>query len=388
MSLDFHSDTLDFVKKVFQPKGILLPNAFYGGITPKQSGLNLALTAYRDGSTEAWKWIEENKSNDLTLADFRAAPQSDTFKGESGISLARRAAENGRQGALNFIIKKFRNEITTVDLKLITSNPISLPETYVHPVNGTYYLDTTKIYKMWFSKVPADAFNNENKARLIKLVQQNPQAQITLIYSSETLLPEVIADLKAFCDGLKVKLVDFDTEIEDLLAAENDKELYRLAKLEIKHARNKTGGNLASAADCVKLIYHIIDKYGIYMDCDVASDFSQLPTVLTVTSPLVLNVDNMRLNNNFIGLPYASEDLSSRDPESIRKLRCVQQRVIKNYKKLTVTTIDNELKRDLSKDASFNQPRHDYITEVLKKNPHADIFTLRAHIENDLFLTP
>lgn len=388
MSLHFHSDTLDFVKKVFQREGILLPNTFYGGITPKQSGLNLALTAYRDGSTEAWEWINENEINELTIADFKAAPQSDMFKGESGISLAAKAAQNGRSEALNVIIKRFRNEMDISDLKVITQNPLKVPESIAHPTKGTYYLDTTKIYKMWFSKHPSEAFNNENKVRLIKLVEQNPEVQVTLIYSSETLLPEAITDLKTFCEHLNVKLVDFDNDIEDILTADNDKELYRLAKLEIKHARNKTGGNLASAADCVKLIYPVINKYGIYMDCDVASDFSQLPPVLHVSSPLVLNVENMRLNNNFIGLPYASRDLSSRDPESISKLRCVQQRVIRNYKALTLTTIDNELKRDVSQDKSFNELRHRYVAKVLEKFPQADIFTLRTHIVTDPGLQP
>ena len=60
--------------------------------------------------------------------------------------------------------------------------------------DSKYYLNTKKLYKIWFSKDPSSFLNEENKLRLVKLCADNPQCndpntpndRISFIYSYYT----------------------------------------------------------------------------------------------------------------------------------------------------------------------------------------------------------
>ena len=147
----------------------------------------------------------------------------------------------------------------------------------------TYRFDITKYFKIWFSKNPANFLGIENELRFIQMRESNPTATLTFVYSSTCLNAEALNKLKDFCKRHKITPVDFDTDVVTLLTHDSDKAMYTLAQEEIKRTLNNSGGNLAAAADCVRLIAPIIEKFGIYADFDLACNLSNLK-VQTVDS--------------------------------------------------------------------------------------------------------
>ncbi|MBS0287029.1 MAG: hypothetical protein JSR17_07025 [Proteobacteria bacterium] len=256
-----------------------------------------------------------------------------------------------------------------------------------------YFFDTTKLYRIWFSDDPDVFMNDENKLRFIQLRLKNPQAKLSLVYSSKCLSELSRAQLKAFCERIDITPVDFDTEIPALLTDEQDKQIYELARLEIEHTLNDTGGNLAAASDCVRTLLPLIQKYGCYSDFDVEIDFSKAPKTVKIYSPIVLtsvyhhgqmsDLGYAVANNDFIGVAYDSSDLTQLHPSTVRDLRKLQSQILRNYNAITPESLyDVKLNFESDDDPlSCEGIAKQLLNKYFEIKPQATLFDIRKFID-------
>lgn len=204
----------------------------------------------------------------------------------------------------------------------------------------TYKLDLSKLVHIWFSTNENECLPAINKLRLIRKSLQNPKVKFSLVYSSECLSHGAQRDLESFAQSLNITLVDFDTDIEQLDKSNLDQQLYILAKKEIASAKAKTGGNMASASDCARLLTCVLAKYGNYVDFDVDIDFSECKRFHQVKFPVILPAGNVpvqqtlmpTLCNHFLGAAIDPTDATRLHPDAIKRLDNVKSKIISFYK--------------------------------------------------------
>lgn len=257
-----------------------------------------------------------------------------------------------------------------------------------------YFIDTTKLYRIWFSDDPDCFMNEENKLRFIRLRVKNPKATLSLLYSSKCLSMSSREQLKAFCEKLDIKPIDFDSDIPGLLTDEQDIQIYELAKQEIVHTPNNNGGNLASASDCARTLLPVLQRCGLYADFDVEVDFSKAPSVVEIKAPVILNtyfkphiyggVGGPNYNNDFLGLSYDSPDLSKLSLDAISDLRKLQAQILQNYQKITPQSIYDykPMFTEVSKVLTADTIGKALIRKYLEKNPQCSIFDIRRFIQS------
>lgn len=152
-----------------------------------------------------------------------------------------------------------------------------------------YVYDLTRHFKIWFSKNPDEPLGAENALRLIRWREKNPKLTLTLIYSSLCLNEGARGQLTMFCEKHRLQCIDVDRDLRPHLTDDRDISIYELAGLELKHAREKTGGNLAAASDLVRLILYVLHTYGIYSDLDVELQFTKpIQDKFVAYTPLIL----------------------------------------------------------------------------------------------------
>lgn len=251
-----------------------------------------------------------------------------------------------------------------------------------------WQVDTTKHYKIWFSKNRSEFLDVENQERFIHTCQDNPHITFRFIYSSDCLDAAAIVQLKSFCDKYHIKAVDFDKEIPLLLQDEQDKTLYGLAKKEIASACKNDGGNMAAASDYTRAMRAVIETCGIYSDCDVGIKFSGVPKILSVKAPVVFSVEIVKqarvsipaLNNEFLAFAFDSNNPENMDPTALKRLRLVQAEKIRRAKIELGDFFKLPLK-GMSTDLIPNSQEAFVLKQFFLDNPAADIFALRRYLE-------
>ncbi|MBA3536684.1 MAG: hypothetical protein H0T84_08765 [Tatlockia sp.] len=204
-----------------------------------------------------------------------------------------------------------------------------------------FLFDLSKYYKIWFSDKPEDFLGIENELAFIRMRKDNPNAKLFFIYSSICLSPDALDKLKLFCKNYNIRPFDFDSIEEQDLVHDYDKKLYSFAKKEIAHRLNQTGGSMASAADCLRLIVPNIVKHGIYSDFDLEIKLSQLNAdMVSLRAPLLFPADMLSLtssmtlmssNSDFLAFSVCSEHNPSLSIEALIAVRNLQEIIIQNY---------------------------------------------------------
>lgn len=247
-----------------------------------------------------------------------------------------------------------------------------------------FYINTRHFFKIWFSTDPNCFLGMKNQQRLINDRQNNPKATFIFIYSSHCLKKEAIIELNTFCKNHDIQALDFDTDVLKMLSNTQDKFLYHLAKSEISNSLNNTGGNMACASDCTRVIIPILEKCGIYSDFDVEIACSRLPKNLKVKSPLLLTalVDKesalqyrlypAAINNNILIASYDINNPQKMSSNAKQLIKNIQNKIIERYSNPTATVqtyLGTQELRELVKKYSINHPA-------------ADIFSLRKYFED------
>ncbi|MBI2792482.1 MAG: hypothetical protein HYX61_11035 [Gammaproteobacteria bacterium] len=251
-----------------------------------------------------------------------------------------------------------------------------------------WQVDTTKHYKIWFSKKPSEFLDVENQERFIQACHDNPHITFSFIYSADCLDAAAIVQLKSFCDKYHIKPIDFDKEIPPLLQDEQDKKLYGLAKKEIAFTCKNEGGNMAAASDYSRAMRAIIEKFGIYSDCDVGIKFSSVPKILPVKEPVVFPVEIVKearvsipaLNNEFLAFAFDPNEPEKIDPIALKRLRLLQAELMKRAT-IEESTFFKLPLEGISTDLIPTSQEAFVLKQFFIENPAADIFTLRRYLE-------
>ncbi|MBN9230775.1 MAG: hypothetical protein BGO90_07795 [Legionella sp. 40-6] len=130
----------------------------------------------------------------------------------------------------------------------------------------TYNFNPHRHVKIWLSKDKDSFLNLENRVRLVKMRDDNPEDEITFIYDSSLLSARAQLELQTFCKQYGIIAKDVRTEIIPFCATDNQQTLIALYEDEIGNL--DTGGNLAAASDILRWLKPVYDS-GIYSDFDI-----------------------------------------------------------------------------------------------------------------------
>jgi hypothetical protein len=208
-----------------------------------------------------------------------------------------------------------------------------------------YLFNLQSLYRIWFSNDPNQFLGIENELRFIRMRRDNKSKDIYFIYSASALNPNALQRMQVFCNTHAIRPIDFDSEIMAMLEHEDDLEMYAIARAELTRALRKQHGNLAAAADSLRLIVPVIEKFGIYSDFDVELNFNKQPrTHIESDAPMLLNADialqvvgqatanGFLTNSDFLAFACDREVPHKLANDAVQHLRGLQQRIINNYK--------------------------------------------------------
>lgn len=170
-------------------------------------------------------------------------------------------------------------------------------------------IDTTKHFKIWFSKNSDEWMPIANRLRLIRHRQRHPDHTIYLVGADRFLSEEAIKKRNAFCQEHQITYLDIDNDLPRLIKEGNDKDVKLLqlandqldAFFKVDRENLPLQGNLAAASDALRWVSALLDR-GIYSDLDTEIDFQNVPKCIDKELLLVLDKcwDGIDLNNNFI----------------------------------------------------------------------------------------
>ncbi|MBM4222846.1 MAG: hypothetical protein FJ161_03505 [Gammaproteobacteria bacterium] len=204
------------------------------------------------------------------------------------------------------------------------------------------FLDTQKHLRMWFSGNPNEFMNLENEHRCRQFQKTNPNAQLTIIYSSNLLSSEGLAR-KARFEKLypNIKLIDFDTELKQHCATEKEERIFQIAEENLIAFKNRAGGNLAVVRDILSSL-RFVAQQGTYSDHDTNIDVSQLPKKMPIQREIICGIgslltptgaqnslENITLNNDIIG--FAEDENGELTPDTIQFLEKWQEILIHGH---------------------------------------------------------
>lgn len=252
-----------------------------------------------------------------------------------------------------------------------------------------FWLNTRKLYKIWFSKDPAVALGIENELRLIRLRQDNPKAVITLVYSSSCLNNDALENLKAFCEEHNIRLVDFDTQVKFLLKNKLDKQAYALAQKEIQKTLTNEGGNLGAASDCARTLVPLVSLCGIYSDLDVHLTLNSQPKYVKVKSPILFPTElieeagTMNFAGNIDAIACTNDKKNSPvlGKKAVQSIRTLQKRIIQNYQARPLEVLYKPTIKGVPLSIAKFSDCGAIIDKFFDKNSDADIFAFRKYLQ-------
>lgn len=194
-----------------------------------------------------------------------------------------------------------------------------------------FYINTRKLYKIWFSNDRDKFLNDENKLRFVKFRVDNPESEISFVYSGRLLNDNAVTELQKFCKKHTIIPVDLD---KVSIESARDQVFHDLINKELDKWITNEGGNPAAASDMARLHKPIIERCGIYSDFDVELLFKDLPERYQRTSPIAVSFTVVeykvnRFNNEAI--IFATKSDGSLHEKSIEVLNLLQQSIKEMY---------------------------------------------------------
>ena len=244
-------------------------------------------------------------------------------------------------------------------------------------LDAQYTLETNKHYKIWFNKDPEIFLSDKNQLRLQQMRSENPNAQISLVYSTELMSLKAKNELYQFLDIHNINGVDFDKTLNEALHdtnfPETELKLLMLTKAELNNSGNKGngGGNLAAASDILRFCPSIANL-GIYSDLDVHPKFGNI-SLLNISTPLII----AQGNNDFIAFAKANNE-DTIHQVALNEIYKVQKTILQRYQNYNSTSPEFDLN---------NIEPLDYYLPILFKKAQAQgkpfsLIEYRAQIKN------
>lgn len=175
--------------------------------------------------------------------------------------------------------------------------------------------------KIWFTKNPNEFLSLKNKTRLVEFCKNNPDATLTIIYSSALLNNHGRADFEKLKQRHpNIIFSDFSSpEFKEKITDKCELQLYHIAENEL--TRLYRGGNVAAASDAVRLLSPSY-KSGIYSDFDTV--IKSRKGITSIPEPLLFNSPrNEEYCNDVI---IVANDATENEP-----LKKIQNEVVRRY---------------------------------------------------------
>jgi glucosyltransferase Lgt1/2/3 len=150
-----------------------------------------------------------------------------------------------------------------------------------------YYFNPHRHVKIWLSKDRDVFLNLENRMRLAKMRDINPDDVIHFFYDSKLLSPNAINELSSFCARYKILASDIRQDVLPNCKTPEEKQLIAIYEDEIENIAE--GGNLAAGSDILRWLQPVYEL-GTYADFDVHVDTRNLPDKIPVEKPLLLSI--------------------------------------------------------------------------------------------------
>lgn len=256
-----------------------------------------------------------------------------------------------------------------------------------NPQDPQYLFDITRYYKIWFSINPDSYLGVEDQLRFIEMRQNNPSATLSFIYSSTCLSPTAIQELNQFCAQHNITPVEFES-LKSEMQQPQDQELYACAETEIQQTLEETGGNMAAASDCTRLLTPVIEKYGIYSDFDVRVSLTQINVErLLLRGPILFTAEYMPIppnvvlmsNTDFLAFSLNTQIPAQLSEEALRSLKNVKDYIIKRYKEpFAWSTFSPDIKINQMANSSEIQLIMDNFHLLYPDNP--TVFNFRKYL--------
>jgi len=210
------------------------------------------------------------------------------------------------------------------------------------PNVGSYQLYPHRHVKIWFSRDEDIFLNPENRLRLVRLRANNPHDTLSFIYDKSLLSAKAQLNLQQFCMRHNIEALDI-ADLKKELVTDQEKELMGYVEEEIRHTKDDTGGNFGAASDILRWLSPVY-KRGIYSDFDVEITTNNLPELIEVQAPIILNLGTLIVkqfffttkgivnSNDISAVPEPRAAFSSLSEMQSEKISCIQQKILKNYR--------------------------------------------------------
>ncbi|HRD70478.1 MAG TPA: glycosyltransferase family 88 protein [Legionella sp.] len=203
-------------------------------------------------------------------------------------------------------------------------------------INELYTYNPHRHVKIWLSNKRHVFMNEENQMRLLETRYTNPDDIIHLIYDSSLLDTDASSKLIEFCTNYSIIPVDAHN-FYHLLKTEQEKRLYEYYNDEVNHLDE--GGNLAVASDILRWISFVY-KLGTYTDFDVSINTTNLPDLLFIKSPLMMNIGSIKIANKELVLAL-NDCIAVVAPDAVKtEIETIQSGLIKVLSMFSIDFIE------------------------------------------------
>ncbi|MDZ5762343.1 Glycosyltransferase domain protein [Candidatus Cyrtobacter comes] len=239
-----------------------------------------------------------------------------------------------------------------------------------------YQVPINKLYKIWFNSNPEKCLDEENKLRFIKMVNDNPKATVSFLYSEALLSENAVNELNSFCAKHKIQPVSLES-FKDQLRHKTEKELFDLINTELECWKKGIGGNPAAASDIARVLVPIIDKLGVYSDFDTPLNFSKLDGVAVDSKHcVILNVCSDIFGSTSVYsdfLAFARDESGNLHPKALDFIDSCQNKMLEAYKKGASNLLDDIIPGVCSVGSNpNNQLLIAFIQEFINSNPNTN----------------
>jgi len=194
----------------------------------------------------------------------------------------------------------------------------------------TYNFNPHRHVKIWLSTNEDSFLNYENQLRLGAMRTKNPDDEINLVYSQSLLLDKSHNELFAYCDKHNITPISIEIDIIPNCKTDQELSLAELYNNEIKNLKNG-GGNPAAASDILRWISPVYNL-GTYTDFDVEVDTKEIPAMIEIKSPLLLNLGSVSIPGAANILSFNNDVISIVDGIAAKEqIEKVQQSILDAY---------------------------------------------------------
>ncbi|KTD45915.1 putative glucosyltransferase Lgt1 [Legionella rubrilucens] len=190
-----------------------------------------------------------------------------------------------------------------------------------------YQFNPHRHVKIWLSKDKDTFLNLENRVRLVRMRDINPNDEIHFVYDSQLLSSKALKELESFCSRYNIIAHDVRNEVIPHCETQEEKNLITIYNDEMSHL--KKGGNPAVGSDILRWLKPVYEL-GTYTDFDVHVDTGKLPETIAVEKPLLLSVGSYALKGDIEAISINNDTIAVVDSQdALPHIQKIQKTIYK-----------------------------------------------------------